>query len=85
VYDTLTFIEGKIMVSEQLHIEVSEYLDQVSDLVSKALDQEVYTSYLYGPPDRIVVRFNVGEALFSTDYSPSWNPKSLAENIINNY
>jgi len=73
------------MVSEQLHLEVCEYLDRVSSRVSKALDTDVYTSYLYKLPDKIVLRIGVGEALFSTDYSPSWNPKSLAESILSNY
>lgn len=81
----LTFTKGKIMVSEQLHTEVSEYLDRVSFWVSKALDQDVYTSYLYKLPDTIELRFGVGEALFSTDYNPSWNPKALADSILNNY
>jgi hypothetical protein len=73
------------MVAEQLHIEVLEYLDQVRVRVEKALDKDVYTSYQYLLPDRIVLRFGVGEALFSTDYNPSWPPKSVAESILSNY
>jgi len=73
------------MVSEQLHTEVSEYLDQVRVQVEKALDKDVYTSYQHLLPDRILLRFGVGEALFSIDYSPSCSPKFLTDSILNNY
>ena len=73
------------MVSEKLHLEVCEYLDRVSSLVAKALDTDVHMSYLYKLPDKVVLRIEVLGCLFSTDYSPSWNPKSLAESILNNY